>query len=200
VLHTAGFNRPLIGLLAALVAMHGAGALADEAPPAREYLDQRTGATITVVTQPLVFAYARPELAANVRDYATLAAARVNRSGKLTYVLIAYFWSTVDPRLREEPLPAPEPLLLQADDRRIQLSTHGQRSHEAGIGVAVDAPPGSNATPRVYSTDLATLRFISEARQLTLIVDTERSTLTFGLWEDRRPALKGLVRHLSGAD
>jgi hypothetical protein len=183
-------------MLAASLLLWACGALAG-GDPVHEYLDEETGATITALTQPLVFAYPHPELAANVRDYVTLEAAAVNRGGKMSYVLIAYFWSTVDPRLREEPLPTPEPLLLQADDRRIALSKRGQTPREAGIGVPVDAPAG--AEPNVYPTDLATLRFVAEARHLAVAVDTERSTLTYELWEDRRNALKAFVQHLSGA-
>lgn len=172
---------------------------AGESPP-REYLDEETGATVTLQSEPLVFAYSRQDLAANARDYVTLQAAAVNRSGKVSYVLISYVWSTVDPRMREEPLLIPELLVLHADDRRIQLSARGHTAREAGIGMAVDAPAGSNATPTVYSTDLATLRFIAESRHLALALDTERTTLVYELWEDRRPALNHFVRHLSGTD
>jgi hypothetical protein len=118
----------------------------------------------------------------------------------VTYVLISYVWSTVDPRMREEPLPVPDLLVLHADDRRIQLNARGHTAREAGIGMAVDAPPASNAAPTVYGTDLATLRFIAESRHLALALDTERSTLTYDLWEDRRANLARFVRHMSGAD
>lgn len=197
---SAALHRPLICLLGTLLGIYAAAAFAGEGDGAREYLDEQTGATITIAMRPLVFAYARPELAANVRDYATLEAAAVNRSGKVSYVLIAYFWSTVDPRLRDEPLRAPEPLVLQADDRRLRLSAGGQTAHDAGVGVAVDAPPGLNLLPHVYNTDLPTLRFIAEARHLALIVETERTTLSYGMWEDQRPALRAFVRQLSGED
>ena len=195
--HSPGLKIWRIRVLATHLVLFACTALAGES--AREYLDEETGATVTLMNQPLVFAYARPDLAVNARDYVTLEAAAVNRSGKVTYVLIGYFWSTVDPRLREEPLPAPDVLQLQADDRRIQLSTRGHTAHDAGIGMTVDAPPGSK-TPNVYSTDLATLRFIGESRHLALVFDTERTTLTYELFEDRRGALKGFVRHMSGAD
>ena len=66
--------------------------------------------------------------------------------------------------------------------------------------MTVDGPAGSNAAPTVYSTDLATLRFIAESRHLALALDTERTTLLCDLWEDRRSALAGFVRHMSGAD
>jgi hypothetical protein len=186
-------------VLGVLLVLCACAAHAGESP-LREYLDEETGATVTLESEPLVFAYARRELAANARDYVTLQAAAVNRGGKVSYVLISYVWSTVDPRMREEPLPTPDVLLLRADDRRIQLSARGHTAREAGIGMAVDAPAGSNAIPTVYSTDLATLRFIAESRHLALALDTERTTLTYDLWEDRRPALNRFVRHMSGAD
>ncbi len=182
-----------------LLAALAASALAGENPP-REYLDEDTGATVTVVDQPLVFAYPRRHLAANARDYATLAAASVNRGGKVDYVLIVYFWSTVDPRLRDEPLPAAEPLVIQADDRRMALSLRGHSAREAGIGFAVHAPPSGSATPNVYATDLAALRFLAAARQLSLLADSNGTTLIYDLWNDRRPALRAFVRHMSGAD
>jgi len=165
----------------------------------REYLDEETGATITVVAEPLVFAYARPELAANVRDYATLAAAAVDRTGKISYVLIAYFWSTVDPRLRRDAALAAEPLVLSADDRRITLALRARSPHEAGIGVPVHAPPGNAAAPNVYATDLATLRYVAEARRLTLVADSGGTPLSYELWEDHRAALRAFVQHMNGA-
>jgi hypothetical protein len=183
----------------ALLALFACAAHAGDKPP-REYLDEETGATVTLESEPLVFAYQRPELAANARDYLTLQAAAVNRGGKVSYVLISYVWSTVDPRVREEPLLTPDQLLLRADDRRIPLNARGHSPREAGIGMVVDAPSGSSGPPIVYGTDLATLRFIAESRQLALALDTERSTLIYDLWQDRRGDLARFVRHMSGAD
>ncbi|TLY67241.1 MAG: hypothetical protein E6K46_11310 [Gammaproteobacteria bacterium] len=111
----AGDKRARVSTaLAALLVLGAYAALAGEKQP-REYLDEDTAATVTVVGEPLVFAYAHPTLAANQRDYVTLAAAAVNRNGKVSYVLIAYFWSTIDPRLRQDPLPSPAQLVIQAD-------------------------------------------------------------------------------------
>ena len=182
-----------------LLAAVAATALGGEPAP-REYLDEETGATVTVVDEPLVFAYPRRHLAANARDYATLAAASVNRGGKIDYVLILYFWSTVDPRLRDDPLPAAEPLVVQADDRRLTLGLRGHSARDAGIGYAVHAPPAGAATPNVYATDLAALRFIAAARHLKLLADSNGSTLSYELWRDRRAELGAFVRHMSGGD
>jgi hypothetical protein len=135
-----------------------------------EYLDEQTAATITTVGEPLVFARERPELAANVRDYATLAGASVNRSGKYQYVLIAYFWSTVDLRPSGEALPAPSSPVIIADDRRITLSSQGKPPQDYGIDTPVHVPTGVKVAPIVYPTDIATLRFIAAARQLAMNV------------------------------
>ena len=189
-------GRVCAALAALLVLGTSAGLAADKQP--REYLDEDTAATVTVVGEPLVFAYARPDLAANERDYVTLAAAAVNRNGKVSYVLIAYFWSTVDPRLRHNPLPSPETLVVQADDRRIELHLQGHSAHEAGIGEPVYAPPGADVTPNVYRTDLGTVRFIGEARELGIVIDSDPAPITYELWEDRRVALRNFVQHMSG--
>lgn len=191
-------NQTALAALAALLLAPGprTARAADLEP--REYLDQDTAATVTVVARPLVFAYPRTELAANARDYVTLAAAAVNRNGRISFVAIVYFWSTVDPRMRTDPLPAPEPLILQADDRRIELRLRGQSAHDAGIGVAVHTPAGTAATPQVYGMDLATLRFVAEARHLTVFARSNGTLVDYPLWDDRRGALRAFVQHVGG--
>jgi len=186
-------------VLGALLVLFACTTRAGDSPP-REYLDEETGATVTLDTEALVFAYQRRELAANARDYVSLQAAAVNRAGKVSYVLISYVWSTVDPRVRLVPLLNPDQLLLQADDRRNPFNARGHSAHDAGIGMVVDAPSGSSGLPTVYPTDLATLRFIAESRHLAVAVDTETSTLLYDLWDDRRADLVRFVRHMSGAD
>jgi hypothetical protein len=169
-----------------------------------EYLDQNTGATVSVVGQPLVFARERPERAAHMRDYVTLEAAAVNRSGKIDYLFVAYFWTTFDAHAREGdprnsgPGAAGNPLVVVADDRRIVLTSRGYSVHDAGIGLAVGAPPSGSAVSVVYQTDLQTLRFISAAHHIEVSTDENNPALTFELWDDRRAALGKLVRALSG--
>src|SRR5262249_42195978 len=73
--------------LAAVAIVAGCTALPSPDIP-KEYLDQSTAATVTVVGRPLVFARERPNFAVHMRDYITLAAAAVNRTGKIDYILI----------------------------------------------------------------------------------------------------------------
>ena len=64
-----------------------------------ELLDEQTGATLVVVAEPLVFARARADVAANARDYVTVVAVEANRSGKYAQYLLVHRWSTVDRRM-----------------------------------------------------------------------------------------------------
>ena len=187
-----------LGWVALGLLMLATGTVRADSSEPTEYLDEETAATITVVAQPLVFAYAHRELAANARDYATVAAAAVNEAGKIHYVLILYFWSTVDPRLRTDAPPAAEPLALQADDRSISLSLRGHSAHEAGIGIPVHAPPGNPVIPNVYSTDLPTLRYLVAAHRLSLRTDSGGAPQAYELWEDRRAALRAFVQYMGG--
>ncbi len=171
----------------------------------REILDSQTGATLSVVGRPLVFAHERPERAAHMRDYITLAAAAVDRGGRIEYDLIAYFWTTFDAhglegesfQQRAAGLES-KPLTIAADDRRIYLQPAAVSAHEAGIGSAADFAPPHAGMPVVYATDLPTLGFLSAAHHLAVLADADDPASAFELWADRRRALKQLVRSLNG--
>ncbi len=167
------------------------------APQPEEYLDEQTGATVDVVDSPLIFARERSERAANLRDYVTLAAASVDRGGKLEYVLIAYVWSTLDPRYAPASALA-DSLLLIADDRRVRLEPNGKTPSDLGIARPVHAPPGQDVNPLVFPTDLATLRFIAAARSLAVQTQLGEETVSYELWDDQRRALDRYVRFMDG--
>jgi hypothetical protein len=172
-----------------------ASAPSDSTPSER--LDERTGATITSVDKPLVFARDRSERAANLRDYVTVATASVNRGGKRELVLVAYIWSTLDPT-HEPAVADADALVLVADDRRIRLSANGKTPHELGIDNALDVPAGQSVKPLVFPTDLATLRYVAAARSLQIQTRVADAAVTYELWEDQRPALDRFVRFLEG--
>ena len=67
---------------ALLAAGHLAGCASEQPAGPREYLDERTAATITVAGESMVFAYDRPDLGVNARDYVTLTAVDVNTAGE----------------------------------------------------------------------------------------------------------------------
>jgi hypothetical protein len=161
-----------------------------------EYLDEETGTTVTAVGRPLIFAHQLPGIADNASDYVTLAAAAVDQSGNVTYVLLAYFWSVGGSGLGSSA--AVESLTLEADDRRIQLILRGKSARDLGIGVLVHKPPFGAATAYPYAIDIPTMRLIAESHQLTLRIVRQDRPLDYALFEDRRVALKEFVRRVDG--
>jgi hypothetical protein len=163
-----------------------------------EYVDDQTGASVTAVSRPLIFAHKRSEALNGPRDLVTLAAAAVDRSGKYSYVLLAYFWAVgVD----EDPASAPracKPVALQLQDGRIDL-TPRDAAHEEGIGIAVHKPPFGAKDPCVYGTDLATLRRIAATPHPVLYSEGSNASMQYDLFEDRLSSLKELVDRLKDA-
>jgi hypothetical protein len=179
------------------VALSACTTLPGTASP-EEYLDPTTAATISIVGKPLVFAHERPERAAHMRDYVTLAAAAVNRGGKTDYVLVAYDWTTFDEHGRSGEAPGTTALVVAADDRRITLNLAGHSAHDVGIGTPVHPPPVGSATPDIYRTDLATMRFIAAARHLAVLKQSDAASTAYSIWDDQRAALGVFVDLLSG--
>jgi hypothetical protein len=199
---SSGYAGVTICLTTILAAAFLGGALAGcaSAPPdatPHETLDEQTGATITTVDKPLVFARDRSERAANLRDYVTIAAAAVNRGGKRELVLVTYIWSTLDPRYEPARAEA-DALVLVADDRRIRLSANGKTPHELGIDNAIDVPVGQSVSPLVFPTDLETIRFVARAHSLQIQTRLADESVSYELWEDQRSALDRFVRFLEG--
>lgn len=184
-------NGPRAWWLAALAA--GLGACASVPNPAEpiQYLDRNTAVTFTLVAQPMVFAHARPQVAARVRDYATVAAGSMDRNGRMGYVLIIYFWSTVDPRYEPTGSGLAPDLVLAAEDRRIALEP---LSDPRQALPPVDRPPAGHWAGAIYPTDLATLRYLTAVRHLWLLRRRGGEEARFDLWEDERACLAALVR------
>lgn len=155
-----------------------------------QYLDETTGATIVAVGRPLVFAHERSTFG---RDLVTVAAAAVDQSGKVSYILVAYFWSTGVPV--DRPM-APDRLILQADGERIGLARLSQSARDAGIGQPVHPPPFGRATPYAYAIDLPTVQRIAASHDLELFLQGDSAPLSYRLLEDGRRSLEDWVRSL----
>jgi hypothetical protein len=159
-------------------------------PPPRpaEYLDPDTAALVTTVRTPIVFARTHNDVAANARQYATVAAVSINRSGRFEYVLLVYLWSTLDPRLGIDRHPGQNVILL-ADDRAIHLTRDSRSMHEVGISTPLHAPEHIRGQPRIYRTDRETLQFLSGARRVRLLLEGDEDPRPFDVWTDGRRAL-----------
>ena len=182
----------------ALLANGFAGCAGTPASPPEplQYLDPNTAALVTSVSSPMVFARAHQDVSANSRQYLTVAAVSVNRSGRYEYLLLVYLWSTVDPRLGADRHPG-QNLIWLADDRAIRLVRDGRTLHEAGVSRPLHAPEhwGGRLAhgARIYRTDRQTLLFLSSARRLRLVLEGDDDARPFEVWTDARRALGALA-------
>jgi hypothetical protein len=191
-------------LLASAIA--GCAGAPTSAPEPPQYLDPVTAAMVTSASSPMVFARAHQDVSANSRQYLTVGAVSINRSGRYEYLLLVYLWSTVDPRLGADRHPG-QNLIWLADDRAIRLVRDGRSLNEAGISRPLYAPDhgsgrlahGSaglghgSSGPRIYHTDRQTLLFLSSAKRLRLVLEGDDDARPFDVWTDGRRALAQLA-------
>jgi len=161
------------------------------APESPQYLDPVTAAMVTTVSCPMIFARAHQDVAANSRQYLTVAAVSINRSGRYEYLLLVYLWSTVDPRLGIDRHPG-QNLIWLADDRAIRLVRDGRSMKDAGVSRPLYAPEHARG-PRIYRTDRETLQFLSNAKRLRLVLEGDDDPRPFDVWTDGRRALGQLA-------
>jgi hypothetical protein len=167
-------------------------------PPApRSVLDERSGASLTVVDRPLILARERRDVAVQARDYLTLVAAEINESGRRRLIWALHQWSTIDARAADEkPLPAAT-LMLIADGRDMRLVPIADSAAASyAKNRALMAPEDADAVTTLYAVDEATLEFVATSRQLSASFPDSRLSLPFLLWADGRPALLRFLQEL----
>jgi hypothetical protein len=171
-------------ILAALPACSGTRVLR-----AHEILDDRSGSTLSVVAQPLVFARERTDVAANARDYATLVAVEVDQSGNYHDYLLLYRWSTVDPRMSPPPASDQGELRIIAEGRDIDLTPLPELPISLAHGRELHVPVHGGLIAHAYVIDATTLRYIAESHELYVRMPQEALGTPFALREDGRGAL-----------
>jgi hypothetical protein len=157
----------------------------------RTVLDENSGASLTVVDQPLVLARERRDVAVQARDYLTLVAAEINESGRRRLVWVLHQWSTIDSRAAEPWPLRGTPLLLVADGRDMRLLPIGESDAFPQLAnPLLRAPEDANAVTTVYAVDAATLDYVANCRHISAVLPESGLTLPFGPWSDGRPALR----------
>jgi len=169
-------------------------------PPApQSLLEEKTGATVTVVSAPISFARVSSDPAASARDYVTLVALERDVAGKYTQMLLLHRWST---SIRGVP-PAPPAavsagaLLIRADEREIALQALEQVPIDLSAHEQLFIPYTQDAITRAYITDFATMRLIAGSHDLSVLLPQDPAGGPFLLWRDGRPALEQFLKELN---
>jgi hypothetical protein len=170
-----------------LAACASAPAHAPSAP--NELLDEQTGATLVVVAEPLVFARARFDVAANARDYATVVAVEANRSGKYSQYLLVHRWSTVDRRMAALPAVSAGRLIVQADGRVLEFKPLEPMPAALMRRDHVFMPDDADVVSWAYAADLATLAYLGASHEISMRLPDDTLDSPFALWSDGRAAL-----------
>jgi hypothetical protein len=190
-----------MGAIAVLCACMSACAAAGR-PGVDEFLDEHTGANITVMHQALTFAVERSTLAAHARDYVSLTAVEVDRSGQAQLYLIGYFWSTIDRRKDTAARSAvSQSVELLADGRRILLRPDGVLPKDLDAKRQLLVPEASHFEEAAYSVSLDLLRYIAGSRVLVLRLgsdpqDDEEEGDSYTLWTDARSDLREFTQRV----
>jgi hypothetical protein len=147
----------------------------------REYLDERTAATITVAGEPMIFACDRPELGVNARDYVTLTAVDVNTSGRHATHLVGYAWSTLDKRAIKE---SDNRYEIVADDRTLPLQPMPDGFRAIGVNEPPIPVPSSSALPLMAPITRDQLQYLRDTPGLRVVRTRDGVLERFDLWRD----------------
>jgi hypothetical protein len=161
----------------------------------RDLLDDHTGATVTVVGAPIIFA--RQPNGRFGQDFLTLVAIQKDDAGKYSELLLLNRWPAYF--VSSSPEDRAGKLLIDIDGRSIELQP--LPALPAGLPQPKDlfVPEMTDATMRAYVTDLDTMRLIATSHELSLRLPQESLSDPFNLWRDSRPALAQFVKQLSGS-
>ena len=170
-------NALAIGAL--LAAVLTAGCASEQPAGPREYLDERTAATITVAGESMVFACERPELGVNARDYVTLTAVDVNTSGRHATHLVGYSWSTLDKRAIKESDSRYE---VVADDRTLPLQPIPDGFRSIGVNEPPIPVPSRSAVPLTAPITREQLQFLRDTPGAHIVRTRDGVTEQFELW------------------
>jgi hypothetical protein len=167
-----------------------------------EFLDERTGATVTVVREPLIFALERSTLAAHARDYISLTAVEVDRSGQTQLCVLGYFWSTIDRRAgSHSSQPTDKLLALLADDRLIRLTPLDSPPKDLEASTRLHAPETAHFEQAAYKVSLEQLRYVANSQVLKVRLaagsdEEDPDAETYSVWADARKALRDFAARI----
>jgi hypothetical protein len=188
--------RAIRALFPALLAAFMTIAAGDD-KPVFEYLDEQTAATITAAVQPLVFARERSDLAANARDYVSLAPIEINRSGERRYYWFGYLWSTIDRRTGGETLQGEAlEFVLLGDGRPIRLQPVSGTPRGHGIAQLPLPEPRRGAVTLMFEGEPASMSFVGHATELSLVLIRGGLSEDYALWRDERAAITSFATYL----
>jgi hypothetical protein len=163
--------------LLALTILAFAGCSSTPSVTPREYLDEQTAATITVVADPWIFTRknAPPQL-----DFFNLYAIDVNRMGDhKKYFAVVHYWPSAE--ITGNGAPA---LVLSGGSQQIKLEAVQEDARQLGIAQPLDKSAPSSAKTWLYLVDKDRLQAIAQSRELAATLVTDKTDAAYVVWRD----------------
>jgi hypothetical protein len=143
----------------------------------REYLDEQTAATITVVAEPWIFTRSGETVQL---DSLNLYAIDVNRMGDhRKYLVVARYW----PDRAAGNANAPT-LQLQSSQADVTLQAATDNARTLGIGQPIDASAPASTRYWFYPIDRAQLQSLASSSKLTAVLIDGEFRADYTQWRD----------------
>ena len=182
---------PLIAALAVVLA----SCASNPAALTREYLDTGTGVTVTASQVPLVLYRDNPAAAAYARNVVHLGPVEVNRSGEYRYFLWVGIWNTLQTADTSMSRDGFETIILTVDSESMTLDLAGWTPAAIDTSAPAYLKPVASASEAYYPLTVDQIRFIAEARSVTLRT-TGSSPREYNLWSGQQSARQALLAFL----
>ena len=189
--HTTRFRPPLLAALLALLA----ACASNPSSLTREYLDTGTGVTVTASQVPLVLYRDNPAAAAYARNVVHLGPIEVNRSGEFRYFLWVGIWDTLQSTNASLSRDGFETIIITVDSESMALDLAGWTPAAIDTSAPVYVRPVASASEAYYPLTVDQIRFIAEARSVTLRT-TGSSPREYTLWSGQQGAREALLAFL----
>lgn len=171
------------GIVLLASTLMGCAAAPTSAP--REYLDEQTAATITVVQEPWIFTRALTD-ANSQRDYLHLYAIDVNRMGDHRQ-----YFAALQSAPKEGALP---PILeLRAGEQVVKLEPTSEQARELGIAQPIAESYSLTSAWSYYPVDKSMLSSLAAAGELQAQLISSDGPIAYVLWRDGRDELSELT-------
>ena len=181
----------LIGMLLAALA----SCASNPSTLTREYLDTGTGVTVTTSQVPLVLYRDNPAAAAYARNVVHLGPVEVNRSGEYRYFLWVGIWNTLQSTDTSLSRDGFETIVITVDSESMALDLAGWTPAAIDASAPVYLRPVASASDAYYPLTVDQIRFIAEARNITLRT-TGNSPREYNLWSGQQGARQALLAFL----
>lgn len=190
--HSTRLRWPVITALLALLA----ACASNTSSLTREYLDTGTGVTVTASQVPLVLYRDNPAAAAYARNVVHLGPVEINRSGEYRYFLWVGIWDTLQSTNAPLSRDGFETIVITVDSESMALDLGGWTPAAIDTSAPVYVRPVASASEAYYPLTVDQIRFIAEARSVTLRT-TGSSPREYVLWSGQQGARQALLAFLN---